>query len=228
MFLVIFILLLSVRIPGVAQDFGAVAGRKILLDPGHAVCNLSGKIINPGAAGRISLERDIALQLSEILGQILSDNGARVYFTRQTTNPWRIARSVDEDNRRRAEEANNLGVDVFLRLHCDWSRNKKLFGVVTYYYHRSDLSLARVVQQELEKEFFQDFSRNFSGKPEFAVRKKYLVGFYYSRVPTILIETGYLTNPDQERWLQSKENLFRLARTIGRGLNQYFLTKGKG
>jgi N-acetylmuramoyl-L-alanine amidase len=229
--LVVFLLLTGQS--AVAGDFPYLTGRIVLLDPGHAVRNSAGKIINPGAGGKYIRERDVVLRLSEILGGILAENGAKVYYTRRPENPWRIAESADDDNRQRAEQANSLEADVFLRLHCDWSQNRRMFGITTYYYRDADRRLAGDLQATLSKEFSRSFRKIFSSGPggghfaDFGVKKKYLVGFFYSRVPAVLIETGYLTNARQEKWLTDEKNLKRLARTISSGLNKYFLSRNE-
>ena len=69
-------------------------GKVVVLDPGHAVKNDSGKIINAGAQSRHGLmERDVALHVAETMAPILEAQGAKVYMTRTAANPWRYGYS---------------------------------------------------------------------------------------------------------------------------------------
>src|SRR5207244_568728 len=57
-----------------------LAGKIIVLDPGHAVMNAADKIINPGARARRGVyERDVVLNVAEKLAPLLEAQGARVY-----------------------------------------------------------------------------------------------------------------------------------------------------
>ena len=72
----------------------------VVLDPGHAVKNDAGRIINPGAQGRGGvLERDVNLRVVETIEPLLEAQGAKVYMTRTQANPWRYGYSQQADNR---------------------------------------------------------------------------------------------------------------------------------
>src|SRR5262245_27917258 len=103
-----------------AWKSNALAGRIIVVDPGHAVKNDAGKIINPGASGRRGpLERDVALHVAETMEPLLEAQGAKVYMTRTSANPWRYGYSPQMDNRGQAILANLVRADIYVRIHCD-------------------------------------------------------------------------------------------------------------
>jgi hypothetical protein len=73
-----------------------LAGRIIVIDPGHAVLDESGKLINPGAKARGGVwERDAVLAVAEKLTPILEAQGAKVFQTRTAGNPWRYSGQAD-------------------------------------------------------------------------------------------------------------------------------------
>ena len=49
-----------------------------------------------------------------------------------------------------------------------------------------------------------------------------LTGFNWSRVPTILVEMGYMSNPEEDNLLSKPEHQEKLAKTISEGLLNYF------
>ncbi|KLT66939.1 N-acetylmuramoyl-L-alanine amidase [Pedobacter sp. BMA] len=94
--------------------------KTIVIDPGHG-----GR--KPGASGKISKEKDIALKVSIKLGQKIKEAlpDIKVIFTRKT--------DIDVDLYRRAEIANDAGADLFISIHCNSMPpgNKHIKGVET-------------------------------------------------------------------------------------------------
>src|SRR5204862_4260363 len=106
-----------------------VEGKVLLLDPGHAVLNDRGWIINPGArARRGAYERDVALSVGLLAVPLLEAQGAKVIMTRTQDNPWRYHARKQADNRARAVLANLIHADAYVRLHCDWNRDRRFKG----------------------------------------------------------------------------------------------------
>ena len=94
--------------------------KTIVIDPGHG-----GR--KPGASGRISKEKDVALKISLKLGEKLKEAmpDVKIIFTRKT--------DVDVDLYRRAEIANDADADLFISVHCNSMPpgNKHIKGVET-------------------------------------------------------------------------------------------------
>lgn len=192
---------------------GELSGKIIIVDPGHAAKNFSGKIVNYGCKSASGVkEADITADISEILGDMFLQEGATVYFTRDRQNYWRTAESQDADNQSRAEFANSKTADLFLRVHCNWSPSKKKRGVSVLWYKDDSKKIAETVYEEIKK----------SGVIVDGVHKQHLVGFEFSKVPSILIEYGYLSNKQDEKLLKDKKYLQKISETIVKGLKKYF------
>ena len=193
-----------------AAGGSVLAGRKIVLDPGHAVRSTTGTVVNPGAVGRRRVrERDVALSIAETLAALLRADGADVYLTRTSTSPWREGRTQDEDNQARAEYANSVGADLFVRIHCNWDANPRRRGRLTLYYREGDRPLANRLQSALIKHL---------GGPDHGVQRRWLVGFAHAKMASVLVELGYLSNRQEERQLASPRFQARAARAIRDGL----------
>jgi len=92
--------------------------RVIVIDPGHG-----GK--DPGAVSRGIKEKDIVLKIAKKLKKKLEKAGFKVYLTRD--------RDVFVPLMKRAELANKVKCDLFISLHCNYSRGVRARGIETYF-----------------------------------------------------------------------------------------------
>lgn len=93
--------------------------KKIVIDPGHG-----GK--DPGAIGVNGIkEKDITLMIAKQLEALLKQDGFVVYLTRDKD----IYLSLEE----RTAIANSLEADLFISIHVNSSKNRRLRGIETYY-----------------------------------------------------------------------------------------------
>lgn len=96
-----------------------LAVRRIVIDPGHG-----GQ--DPGAIGRTGLtEKEVTLRLAKLLAESFAGSGYEVYLTRQDDRTVSL--------RERTGLANRLGADLFVSLHVNASRNRRLRGFETYF-----------------------------------------------------------------------------------------------
>jgi N-acetylmuramoyl-L-alanine amidase len=105
----------------------------IMLDSGHG-----GKDV--GALGR-SLrlrEKDLALAISKRLKGVLEENGIRVVMTRSDDTFIPLSK--------RAEIANRSGADLFISIHVNASRSRRLSGFECYYLSNATDDNARAVE----------------------------------------------------------------------------------
>ena len=195
----------------------SLAGRVIVIDPGHAVMDDSGKLINPGAKARHGvLERDVVLSVADKLVPLLEAQGARVYLTRTRDNPWRYSSvSRHSDNRARAIFANTMHADVYVRLHCDWNRNKKFKGYTIYYFRWGSRRLAKSLRKA--------FNETLPGHKDNGLHRRTFVSVT-SVMPAVLLELGVLSYKPEGKDLGSDAYQSRLAEAISNGLINYFET----
>nr|WP_230968215.1 N-acetylmuramoyl-L-alanine amidase [Nostoc sp. WHI] len=171
----------------------------VLIDPGHG-----GK--DPGAVGLGGLrEKDIILSISRRIAEILQQNGVQVVMTRDSdyfvTLPGRV---------QLAERAN---ADVFVSIHANavGPGRSDVSGLETYYYD-SGLSLARSVHNSI----LQSVNVRDRG-----VRRARFFVLRKSSMPSILVETGYLTGREDNAKLRNSAYQNQMAEAIARGILQY-------
>nr|WP_230966066.1 N-acetylmuramoyl-L-alanine amidase [Nostoc sp. NZL] len=171
----------------------------VLIDPGHG-----GK--DPGAVGLGGLrEKDVILPISKRIAQVLQQNGVQVVMTRDSdyfvTLPGRV---------QLAERAN---ADVFVSIHANavGPGRSDVSGLETYYYD-SGLGLARTVHNSI--------LQNINVRDRGVRRARFFV-LRKSSMPSILVETGYLTGRDDNAKLRSSAYQNQMADAIARGILQY-------
>lgn len=134
------------------HDFTPLAGRRILLDPGHG-----GRF--PGVVGlNGTSEADVNLGVALILRDLLADAGAEVHLTRATDRDFLTPAdsTLSADLAARVAVCDSLQPDVFLSLHHNSNAqlDRHLNETQTYYpvgRDGAELDLARAVHKHLVK-----------------------------------------------------------------------------
>lgn len=191
-----------------------LAGKTVVLDPGHAVLSDSGVILNPGTrARRGAYERDVALKVTEKLTTLLEAQGARVFRTRTQDNPWRYSWSKAGDNKARAIFANVLRGDAYVRIHCDWNRDRRFRGFTTYYYRWGSRTMAKQIHRAM--------MRGLPDRLEHGVHRRSFVSAT-AEMPAVLIEIGVMSHRKEGKELATEAYQARAAQAITDGIVDYF------
>ncbi|MBE9034260.1 N-acetylmuramoyl-L-alanine amidase [aff. Roholtiella sp. LEGE 12411] len=171
----------------------------VLIDPGHG-----GK--DPGAIGIGGVrEKDVILPIGRKIAAILQQNGVQAILTRDSdyfvTLPGRV---------QLAERAN---ADVFVSIHANAiGPNRPDVSGLEVYYYDSGLSLARIVRSSI----LQSLNVRDRG-----VRRARFYVLRKSSMPSILVETGYLTGREDIAKLRTSAYQNQMAEAIARGILQY-------
>jgi N-acetylmuramoyl-L-alanine amidase len=171
----------------------------VIIDPGHGGKD-SGA---PGIGG--TLEKNIILPIGIRVAQILQQNGVQAVMTRNSDYFVTLQGRVDM-----AERAN---ASVFVSIHANSAGLSRpdVNGLETYYYD-SGLGLARIVHSTI----LQSLSIR-----DREVRKARFFVLRKSSMPSILVETGYMTGQDDIARLQTSQYQAQMADAIARGILQY-------
>jgi N-acetylmuramoyl-L-alanine amidase len=206
----------------------AVAGGPlVVIDAGHdELANLETEPIGPGsstrkikdgggATGVVTGLREpvFNLRVALRLRTLLRRAGVQVVMTRTRTE------GVSMGNIARARIANRAGADLFLRIHADGSTDRSIRGTHTLVpalrqgwtddiYGRSSRA-GRVVQRALVARL---------GSRDRGVNERSdITGFNWANVPAILVEVGFLSNPDEDRLLATAAHQRKAARGLCEG-----------
>lgn len=190
---------------------GGIEDKVITIDPGHGGSD-------PGAIGlNGTREKMITLQIAEKLQKLLQDAGAKVNMTRTTDIDVYGTDATDaQELQARVDVGTKNQADLFLSVHINANENRSVGGISTYYYPKTDYDskLAGLIQDRL--------AASFTGVTDLGVRQ---AGFYVikrSSMPAILAEICFISNPREEKLLQSRWFQLKVARAIADGVIEYF------
>ena len=180
---------------------------KIYIDPGH---NCSGD--DTGAVGNGLKVQDVSVQIGVILRELLLVSGQTVKMSRENITDT-VAQGLSASLAGRYNAANSWDADIFVSIHCN-AANTKAYGCETYYCTGSTQgnALAECVQPHMAAET-ERYNRGVKSA-NFAVIK-------HTNMPAILVETAFIDNYDDNRFLASEEGKYKCAVAIYKGICDY-------
>ena len=187
---------------------------RVVIDPGHGAPD-------PGARGRMSNEADINLDVAIELSKILSSMGIVAPLTR--SGPKRIHRdNRNVDLSSRPAMANRLKADAFISIHCNGAVAPEANGFEIYTtpgQNNSD-KLATAIFESWKEAFPAQKKRTdySDGDPDKEANLKVL---RETRCPSCLLELGFISNPQEEKFLLNKLNQEMMALAIAKGIIKY-------
>lgn len=189
---------------------GGISGKIITLDPGHGGTD-------PGAIGKTGLmEKEITLIISKEVRKILEEKGAKVHMTRtEDVDVFGPSATDVQELQARVNVAERHGSDIFVSVHVNASKNKKIGGFSCYYYPKTehDKRLSAAVQNKLVSNF---------GIDNLGIREANFYVVKRSSMPATLLELCFISNPKEEKLMQSKWYQRKAARLIAEGIEEYF------
>ncbi len=183
----------------------------IVIDAGHG-----GK--DGGAVGNTITESELNLKYSLALKKICEEFGCKVVLTRSDMNglynPLASNKKKSEMEKRK-EIIEDAKPDVVVSIHMNSFPNSQVRGANVFYAENS----------ESGKELAQNVSEILSKNVEYA-KKTAKIGDYYilncTNNPSILIECGFLSNPEEEKLLSNQEYINNFCYYIFCGIYTYF------
>lgn len=169
---------------------------KIFLNPGHGGND-------PGAVSKNGLkEKDVVKRICDILAQKLRNAGHSVMVYQEQKSFTEVSK-----------EENKSGADLFVSVHCNSFSSSSAHGVETLYYPTSvkGKHLAECIQNALLKQTGL-FNRGCKMRRDLHVLKA-------TKSPAVLVETAFISNPEEEKLLRDKPEIF--AEGILAGIKNY-------
>ncbi|AIQ11476.1 N-acetylmuramoyl-L-alanine amidase [Paenibacillus durus] len=136
----------------------------------------------------------------------------------------RRSNEVNITNRERAIRCNNAEADLVLRIHADGSDNKSVQGMSFLYPSAKSRYTRDIAQESLAaaKVLSEAILRETAAKSKGLIPRDDLTGFNWSKVPSVLIEMGFMTNRKEDRLLSTPEYQDKIVKGIKAGLDLYF------
>jgi N-acetylmuramoyl-L-alanine amidase len=193
--------------------------RLIVLDPGH------GGVDRGSIHGGLE-EAVLTLDMAKRVQSILLARGYEVRMTRTIDHdvdatPMSQANAEKYgfhngdayDLQARDDIANEAGARLFVSIHCNAFINSGPSGVTIYYSKNSDQGLAHAMDRNLR---MADL-----GVKDDGTVKSHLYVTMHAAMPAILIETAFLSNPNDYAKLSSSDWRQQIAQAIADGIVQY-------
>lgn len=181
--------------------------KKIGIDPGHGGSD-------PGAVGAGGLkEKDITLAISTMLAKMLQSAGLATVSTRfSDTNP---------SLRTRTNLLNAAKADIAVSVHINASTNRDANYISTFIQGKGG-------EAERIAERVQACLVGATGWPDGGVRVQNLHMTRETNMPAILVECGFISNPEQEKKLGELNTRNNIARAIADGILEYLNIERSG
>lgn len=180
---------------------------KILIDAGHGGSD-------PGTVGIYgSYEKDLNLEIATKLERALADRGYRVVMTREKDSSL--------TSMARARMANDQVVDLVISIHCNAAENKEeIEGLqVLYYPSEESRRVAGLLLENILK---------VAGMEDLGiVERRDLIVLNQSRMPAIIVETGFLSNRRESEKLNRGSYQRKIVKGIVKGVDEYFYSLGR-
>jgi N-acetylmuramoyl-L-alanine amidase len=216
--------------------------RRIVVDAGHG-----GK--DPGAIGKSgTFEKDVTLQMAKALSRELTKQiGCEVILTRSGD----VYLPLEE----RTAIANKVGADLFISLHANANKNRKAYGIETYYlnFSKNDKATAVAARENgtsikevsdlelilfdlmanakinessrlatvIQKSLVQKMSKKYSDVRDLGVKQGPFYVLLGATMPSVLVETAFISNPREEKRLKSSAYQKSAAQAIAAAIKDY-------
>ncbi len=175
----------------------------IVVDAGHGDHD-------PGASNGKLLEKDINLDVALYLEKKLKSAGANVVMTRRDDSFLEL--------RERSNIANNLNADAFISVHTN-AASEAAHGIETYWYDKYSSAESKALAESIQKRLIEVTEASNRG-----VKNQSFSVIRESRMASVLVEVGFLTNNEEYKLLLTQSYREELADGIYQGVLDYYKT----
>jgi len=213
--IIICFFLITLSLPRVTASIkmSSLEGKVIVLDAGH------GGVDEGARSGKI-IEKELNLILTKKLEKELEKRGAAVYQTRKTDKDL----STSTTNRKRtdlynrAKYINNIAPSMYISLHLNSSTSPKWKGIQVFYTgnNKENKIIAETITNYLKE--------NISNVRDIKKDNTYYM-YKYIKYPGILIEAGFISNPNDNYLLRQEKYQDKLITLIVDSIEKYYENK---
>ncbi|MDD7792869.1 N-acetylmuramoyl-L-alanine amidase family protein [Clostridium sp. 'White wine YQ'] len=203
-----------------------VIKKKVVIDPGHSSNgnreqekispdSNTMKIKDPGGAQGVvtgTPEYVVTMDVSLKLKALLEQNQVEVIMTKtqDIESPGNIER---------AEIGNNNNANLTIRIHCDSVNSRSVKGasmlVPAPIGYAKDIS---TVSRKYGETILNDLIASAGMSNRGISERSDLTGFNWSKVPVVLVEMGFMSNPEEDKLLSNQEYQNKLAEGLCNGI----------
>ncbi len=194
----------------------SLEGKTILIDPGHGG-------IDAGASEGSAVEKTINLEVAMYLKGYIEENGGVAYMTRMedtnTADPNRPKGVTQKmsDLKTRKQSITDTSADIFISIHMNKFAQSQYKGCQVFYDGNSAES--KRLGETIQKSVLDVLKDENNRKAKATGDKIYVLKG--NTVPSVLVECGFLSNPEESKLLTTPEYQRKLAWGIYLGIMRY-------
>lgn len=204
--------LLTISLPNVTASINNLnlLGKIIVLDAGHGGTDSGTK------NGKI-VEKELNLLLVKKLEKELISRGATVYLTREEDNDLsaRTSERKRSDLYNRAKYINTIKPNMYISIHLNATTSSSWKGLQVFYNKNNEEN--KVIAETITN----NLKNNINNIREVKEENKYYM-YKYIKYPGVLIEAGFISNPDENYLLRQEEYQNKLIILIADAIEKYY------
>ncbi len=192
----------------------------VVVDAGHGMPD--GGAVGVGG----TIEQKINLDISHKVCEVLQGKNIKVVMTRVTENSIctdcegkSIRQIKREDMNKRLDIIKKSNADLFISIHMNYFNNSGVDGLRLFYdkKHSETLKLAEYIQERMSEVTGAGMYAVKASDPDLFLMKN-------TPVPAVLVECGFLSNPEEEKKLNDADYQSRIAWAIADAVEKYYKT----
>lgn len=206
-------------------------GRLIALDAGHQLKGNSD--LEPIAPGSQELKAKVTsgtsgvstgvseyivnLQIAKLLEGELKARGYRVYMVRESHD-------VDISNSQRALMAEKVKAELFVRIHCNSISDSSVKGALTMCQTSKNQWVSNTYEESRTlSEYILKGLCSASGAQNKGVQETdEMTGINWCSMPVTIVETGFMSNEEEDKLLNNTEYQAKIAKGIADGIDEFW------
>lgn len=183
----------------------------IMIDAGHGGTDRGTRAKSPFCE-----EKRLCLQTSRLVKKYLDQLGYRVIMTRST--------DVFVPLSRRVEMADQVGATLFVSVHYNSAPSPEAKGIEIFYSESKEQKVRSAASKKLAQTILSKVIQRTSAHSR-GVKKRNFFVIRETSMPAVLIEGGFISNPEERSYLKDHEYIDKIARGIADGIDQYYRGK---
>ncbi len=189
----------------------------ILIDPGH------GGIDGGAVSLSNTLEKNLNLEISLKLKEMLSNEGYKVFMTREEdvslSENSNVKQKKREDLNKRCAMKRQVGCDIFMSIHMNKFNDSSVSGSQVWY--PIDSQESKKLSECLQNSFVKNLNQKDNRKPK-GVKNDYVILRDGYEKASVIVECGFISNQEEENKLKSEQYQMELCRAMVIGIKNYF------